>query len=77
MPLVLFCCASDLLLVCRWSLCQFVNFMHIEYLEEYEPSAAEKADPMLYASNVRKLMASKLGVEYVTDHDFSDLRKHR
>ena len=38
---------------------QVYNRARIEYLPEYEPSAAEKADPDLYASNVRAVMAAK------------------
>ena len=38
-------------------LCQFVNWLEILWLPVYVPSEEEKADPKLYASNVRKQMA--------------------
>ncbi|KAK9828960.1 hypothetical protein WJX72_003052 [[Myrmecia] bisecta] len=41
--------------------CQFQNYLEVEILEPYMPSAEEKANPRLYAENVRKLMAEKLG----------------
>eukprot|EP00250_Pteridium_aquilinum_P004426 c14637_g1_i1 orf=443-1786(-) len=40
-------------------LCQFINFLEVLVLPVYAPSEEEKADPKLYASNVRKLMASE------------------
>jgi hypothetical protein len=33
-------------------------------LPPYIPSAAEKADPVLYAANIRKLIVSGWGVEH-------------
>ncbi|XP_057843569.1 lysophospholipid acyltransferase LPEAT1 isoform X1 [Cryptomeria japonica] len=38
-------------------LCQFVNYLEVTRLPVYCPSEKEKADPKLYANNVRKLMA--------------------
>ncbi len=35
---------------------------HVQYLPEYVPSAAEKADPDLYAANVRDAMAQGTGL---------------
>lgn len=40
---------------------QFINLADVEVLPPYMPSAAERADPRLYAENVRLLMAEKLG----------------
>lgn len=41
--------------------CQFVNVLDVMVLPPYMPSAAEKADALLYASNVRALYASETG----------------
>ncbi|XP_047981574.1 lysophospholipid acyltransferase LPEAT1-like isoform X1 [Salvia hispanica] len=38
-------------------LCQFVNYIEVKKLPVYHPSEQEKADPKLYAENVRQLMA--------------------
>ncbi|KAH9315165.1 hypothetical protein KI387_023792, partial [Taxus chinensis] len=38
-------------------LCQFANILEVTRLPVYCPSEKEKADPKLYANNVRKLMA--------------------
>ncbi|KAK4434498.1 Lysophospholipid acyltransferase LPEAT1 [Sesamum alatum] len=38
-------------------LCQFVNHIEVTRLPIYHPSEQEKADPKLYAENVRRLMA--------------------
>ncbi|KAK2452421.1 Lysophospholipid acyltransferase lpeat1 [Trifolium repens] len=40
-------------------LCQFVNYMEVTELPTYYPSQQEKDDPKLYASNVRRLMATE------------------
>ncbi|KAL1205591.1 Lysophospholipid acyltransferase LPEAT1 [Cardamine amara subsp. amara] len=40
-------------------LCQFVNHLEVIRLPVYYPSQEEKDDPKLYASNVRKLMATE------------------
>ncbi|KAL0017224.1 hypothetical protein SO802_004293 [Lithocarpus litseifolius] len=40
-------------------LCQFVNHLEVVRLPIYCPSQQEKDDPKLYASNVRRLMASE------------------
>uniref|UniRef100_A0A7N2QYA9 Phospholipid/glycerol acyltransferase domain-containing protein n=1 Tax=Quercus lobata TaxID=97700 RepID=A0A7N2QYA9_QUELO len=41
-------------------LCQFVNHLEVVRLPIYCPSQQEKDDPKLYASNVRRLMASEI-----------------
>lgn len=41
-------------------LSQFVNHMEVIKLPVYYPSEEEKADPRLYANNVRKLMATEV-----------------
>lgn len=43
----------------------------IEFLPVYKPNAAEKADPKLYAENVRQLMAQALGVPTM-DYTYDD-----
>ncbi|KAJ6849052.1 putative lysophospholipid acyltransferase LPEAT1 isoform X1 [Iris pallida] len=40
-------------------LCQFVNHLEVTHLPVYYPSEQEKEDPQLYASNVRKLLATE------------------
>ncbi|KAJ6837903.1 lysophospholipid acyltransferase LPEAT1 [Iris pallida] len=40
-------------------LCQFVNHLEVTHLPVYYPSKEEKEDPKLYASNVRKLLATE------------------
>jgi len=39
------------------TLAQFVNHCELEFLPVYNPSDAEKADPSLFANNVRQVMA--------------------
>lgn len=39
--------------------------LHIQFLPTYFPNEAEKADPALYAQNVRKLMAKELNVPMI------------
>lgn len=53
--------------------CQFHNYLELEYLPVYEPSAEEKSDPYLYAHNVRAVMAKALNVP-ITDHSYEDLK---
>ncbi|XP_073188559.1 lysophosphatidylcholine acyltransferase 1 isoform X2 [Lepidochelys kempii] len=53
------------------TLCQFHNFVEIEFLPVYIPSEEEKKNPSLYANNVRSVMAEALGVS-VTDYTFED-----
>ncbi|XP_065827590.1 lysophosphatidylcholine acyltransferase 2-like isoform X2 [Oscarella lobularis] len=54
------------------TLCQFANFLEIEYLPVYKPSEEEKANPCLYASNVRKVMAKALELP-TAEHSFEDV----
>ncbi|XP_074061359.1 lysophosphatidylcholine acyltransferase 1 [Macrotis lagotis] len=53
------------------TLCQFHNFVEIEFLPVYTPSEEEKKNPALYANNVRCIMAKALGVP-VTDYTYED-----
>lgn len=45
----------------------------VEFLPPYHPSAAERNDAELFASNVRALMADCMGVP-ATDHSYDDVR---
>jgi len=54
------------------ALCQFINFLHVEFLEPYYPNEQEKANAVLYADNVRKVIAQKLGA-VLTGHGFDDM----
>ncbi|XP_056340113.1 lysophosphatidylcholine acyltransferase 1 isoform X2 [Oenanthe melanoleuca] len=53
------------------TLCQFHNSVEIEFLPVYTPSEEERKNPVLYANNVRRVMAEALGVS-VTDYTFED-----
>ncbi|KAK2513475.1 Lpcat1 [Columba guinea] len=53
------------------TLCQFHNSVEIEFLPVYVPSEEERKNPVLYANNVRLVMAQALGVP-VTDYTFED-----
>ncbi|BFZ13456.1 hypothetical protein BsWGS_16495 [Bradybaena similaris] len=55
------------------TLCQFYTRCEIEYLPVYSPSEAEKADPKLFANNVRNIMARCLQCP-IADHTYDDLR---
>ncbi|XP_009994795.1 PREDICTED: lysophosphatidylcholine acyltransferase 1 [Chaetura pelagica] len=55
------------------TLCQFHNSVEIEFLPVYTPSEEERKNPVLYANNVRRIMAEALGVS-VTDYTFEDCR---
>eukprot|EP01104_Vermistella_antarctica_P018840 TRINITY_DN7140_c0_g1_i1.p1 TRINITY_DN7140_c0_g1~~TRINITY_DN7140_c0_g1_i1.p1 ORF type:complete len:581 (-),score=139.48 TRINITY_DN7140_c0_g1_i1:8-1750(-) len=54
------------------TMCQFVNFLEVEFLPVVFPSVAEKADPKLFAKHVRQDMALALNVP-CTEHTFSDV----
>ncbi|XP_043937941.1 lysophosphatidylcholine acyltransferase 2 isoform X2 [Protopterus annectens] len=55
------------------TLCQPYTNLEIEFLPPYIPNEEEKKKPFLYASGVRKKMATALGLP-VTDHTFEDCR---
>ena len=59
-----------------FSLCQFSIKTRITYMPVYHPSTEEKADPRLFANNVRAIMADALGVP-CTEHTFDDCRLMR
>jgi len=53
---------------CHWS-----TQVELEFLPPHKPTEEEKADPMLFASNVRKEMAEALGVQ-LCDLSFEDIK---
>jgi lysophosphatidylcholine acyltransferase / lyso-PAF acetyltransferase len=55
------------------AMCQFINYMEIEYLDVYYPTEEEKKDPSLYSRNVRNLIATKLNIP-VTEHTVDDVK---
>ncbi|XP_050099258.1 lysophosphatidylcholine acyltransferase-like isoform X1 [Anopheles aquasalis] len=55
------------------TLTQFHTFCEIEFLPVYHPSEEEKADPKLYARNVRNLMARALDIP-ISDYTFDDCK---
>ena len=46
--------------------------MQVHFLPVYHPSPEEQKDAILYANNVRKVMAETLGVR-PTEHGFEDV----
>ncbi|XP_065364797.1 lysophosphatidylcholine acyltransferase [Calliphora vicina] len=54
------------------TMASFFNRCEIEYLPVYVPSEEEKADPNLYARNVREVMAKSLGVP-TSEYSFEDV----
>ncbi len=46
-------------------MCQFVNVLDVEVLPPHVPSAAEQADPALYAANVREEYRTASGLPLV------------
>ncbi|XP_053659675.1 lysophosphatidylcholine acyltransferase-like [Anopheles marshallii] len=55
------------------TLTQFHTFCEIEFLPVYYPNEAEKANPKLYADNVRMLMAKALDIP-ISDYTFDDCK---
>eukprot|EP00117_Sycon_ciliatum_P048182 scpid71029/ scgid6189/ Lysophosphatidylcholine acyltransferase 1; 1-acylglycerophosphocholine O-acyltransferase; 1-alkylglycerophosphocholine O-acetyltransferase; Acetyl-CoA:lyso-platelet-activating factor acetyltransferase; Acyltransferase-like 2 len=53
------------------TLCQFENEFEVEYLPVYTPNMEEKANPILYAHNVRQVFANALKVP-CTEHSCED-----
>ena len=62
---------TNLALLVFLSLSQPVIRFTMEYLPVYKPDATERQDPMLYARNVRRLMAKSLNVP-VSDWTFEN-----
>lgn len=54
------------------TLCQFDNHIEISYLPVYVPNEEEKKNPLLYANNVRKVMAKHLQIG-ITEHSYEDV----
>lgn len=53
---------------CHWS-----TQVELEFLKPHIPTVEEKADPVLFASNVRKEMATALGIQ-LCDLSFEDIK---
>jgi len=53
---------SNLIYLYLLTMCQFWVSVEMEYMDVYTPNEEEKRDPMLFAKNVRKVMADRLGV---------------
>ena len=53
---------------------QLYQKVELEYLPVYQPNAAEVADAKLFASNVRTVMASALGVP-TSDLTFEEIKE--
>lgn len=51
---------------------QFANFCTVIILDTYVPSEEEARDPILFANNVRALMAEEFGVP-TTEHSYDDV----
>lgn len=60
----------------RAILCQPVNHLELTFLPPYAPSADERKDARLFGDNVRRVMASALGVE-CTGHTLDDVALQR
>ncbi|ELR12153.1 EF hand domain containing protein [Acanthamoeba castellanii str. Neff] len=54
------------------SLCQFSNYLQVTYLPVHKPSKYEKANPQLFANNVRAQIARALNIP-TTEHGFDDV----
>ena len=52
-----------------YSLCQFATHLSSEFLPPYMPSPAEVADTMIFAANVRTVMADSLGTPATDSSD--------
>jgi len=72
---VVWSCDTPVLTMVWRMLSQVYNCMTVTYLPVYIPSDAEKADPQLYADNVRKVMCEAMqpGTE-MTNHTYEDAR---
>lgn len=65
-------------------MCQLHNSMEVHFLDPYTPNEEEVKDPLLFANNVRRIMAQDAGIE-TTNHSFDDIlllievrkRRHR
>jgi len=53
-------------------MCQFINYMEIEYLNVYNPSFDEQKDSNMYAENVRIEVSNYLGIP-MTSHTYEDM----
>jgi len=56
-----------------FTLCQFTNYMEVDYLPIYIPNDQEKTDAQLFANNVRDVMAKALQ-QPITEHSYDDCK---
>lgn len=63
---------SNMVVAALRLMCQVYNRAKVTIFETYTPSEAERADPALFAANVRALMARSLGVQ-TTEHTYDDV----
>jgi len=61
------------IMVFLYTICQWDNPVELEYLDPYVPSEEEKADPVLFANNVRDVMAEALKVP-VCNMTYADVK---
>ena len=57
-----FCCCSSIVTHILCLMMQPMNHLHVHHLAVHVPTDAERADPRLYANNVRRSMADALNV---------------
>lgn len=57
-----------------YTICQWKNEVELVYLPPYHPDQEEMENPVLFANNVRQLMASKLKIP-VCDMTFEDIKQ--
>ena len=57
-----------------YTICQLRNQVELQYLEPYQPSEEERQNPVLFANNVRRVMAGALGVP-LCDMTFEDIKQ--
>ena len=57
-----------------YTICQWRNDVELIYLPPYNPSPEEQENPVLFANNVRSVMAEALNIP-VCDMTFEDIKK--
>jgi len=57
-----------------YTMCQWNNTAELQFLDPYTPSPEEEKDPILFANNVRKVMAEALEVP-LCDMTFEDIKQ--
>eukprot|EP01012_Entosiphon_sulcatum_P066118 TRINITY_DN95205_c0_g1_i1.p1 TRINITY_DN95205_c0_g1~~TRINITY_DN95205_c0_g1_i1.p1 ORF type:complete len:521 (-),score=65.32 TRINITY_DN95205_c0_g1_i1:18-1559(-) len=54
------------------AMCEFYNSVEVTFLPVYIPNAAEKRDPLGFARNVRRRMATAMNIP-ITEHSYDDV----